>query len=116
MDRTEEIARIAHELNRLYCESIGDWSQELWMDASEWQRDSVMAGVRAIGEGRVIGPEQSHESWLAQKIAEGWTYGPVKDVEAKRHPCIAAFSELPREQQMKDRLFFNVVSTLLGLS
>ena len=40
MDRTE-IARVAHEINRAYCASLGDTSQPAWEDAPEWQQQSA---------------------------------------------------------------------------
>lgn len=47
-----------------------------------------------------------------REIADGWEYGPVKDPEAKEHPCLVPFSDLPREQQAKDFLFRAVVRAL----
>ena len=58
------------------------------------------------------GPEASHESWMKQKLEEGWKYGPVKDPERKEHHCIVPFDQLPREQQAKDFLFRAVVHAL----
>jgi hypothetical protein len=59
-----------------------------------------------------FGPEASHISWMTQKVADGWKYGEVKDAEAKTHPCIRPFAELPREQQAKDFIFRAVVHAL----
>jgi hypothetical protein len=49
---------------------------------------------------------------MAEKLAAGWEYGPVKDAEAKRHPCLVPFNQLPREQQAKDYIFRAVVHAL----
>lgn len=103
--RVEDIARVCHMVNRAYCKALGDGSQPTWEDAPEWQRDSARAGARLHLEHPEAGPEASHESWMAQKAAEGWVYGPVKDPEAKVHPCMVPFAELPREQQAKDFIF-----------
>jgi hypothetical protein len=46
---------------------------------------------------------------MAHKIAEGWVYGAVKDPEAKTHPCIMPFDDLPPEQRAKDYIFRGVV-------
>lgn len=107
----EQIARVCHEVNRAYCQSLGDMSQPSWEDAPQWQRDSAMLGVKLHTENNV-GPEASHESWMAQKIAEGWVFGPKKDPEAKTHHCIVPFDMLPREQQAKDFIFRAVVHAL----
>lgn len=54
----------------------------------------------------------SHQSWMAQKLADGWTFGPVKDAEKKQHPCLVPFNLLPREQQAKDFIFRGIVHAL----
>ena len=110
MEKTE-IARVAHEINRAYCQALGDNSQPSWEDAPQWQRDSAMLGVELYTSGD-HGPEASHESWSAQKLADGWKYGAVKNPEAKEHPCLVPFADLPREQQAKDFLFRAVVHSL----
>lgn len=107
-----QIARIAHEVNRAYCASIGDHSQPAWKDAPLWQKDSAIAGVEFHRENPTATPEKSHESWLAGKALDGWKYGPVKDPEKKEHPCFVPYLELPIEQRSKDYLFAGVVKAL----
>ena len=107
----EQIARVAHEVNRAYCQSLGDMSQPTWEDAPEWQRSSARMGVDLHTMGN-FGPEASHISWAKQKIEEGWVYGPEKNPEAKTHPCIVPFDQLPREQQAKDFIFRAIVHAL----
>jgi hypothetical protein len=109
------IAKVCHEVNKAYCEALGDMSQPGWDDAPDWQRDSAAMGVRLHTENNV-GPEASHASWMAQKVAEGWVYGAYKDPVAKRHPCIVPFDQLPREQQAKDFIFRAVVHALRSTS
>lgn len=107
----EIIARTCHEVNRAYCDAFGDLTQPAWEDAPQWQKDSAILGVKLHTENDV-GPEASHESWMAQKVAEGWVYGLVKDPKAKTHYCIVPFDMLPREQQAKDFIFRAVVHVL----
>jgi hypothetical protein len=104
-------ARAAHEANRAYCLAMGDESQPAWENAPEWQRTSAMNGVL----GAMIGntPRQSHESWLEEKRATGWKYGPVKDPEKKEHPCFVPYDELPPSQKAKDGIFVSVVTAIL---
>lgn len=108
----ERIARVCHEVNRAYCISQGDTSQPTWEDAPEWQRASAIAGVAAIIAKPDTTPEQSHEGWMAQKEADGWTYGAVKDADLKTHPCFVPYNELPIAQRTKDYLFGAVVRSL----
>ncbi len=110
------IAAIAHEANRAYCQSLGDDSQPVWAEAPEWQQQSALAGVEMHLANPEATPEQSHESWLAQKIAEGWVYGEVKDPENKFHPCCVPYEELPAEQKAKDYIFRGVVHAMAALA
>ena len=57
---TAEIAKLCHEVNRAYCESLGDMSQPRWEDAPDWQRQSAINGVKFHMTGEFT-PEQSHE-------------------------------------------------------
>jgi hypothetical protein len=110
MDASEKrmhCARAAHEANKLYCEAMGDKSQVPWDEAPEWQRTSCMNGVDGALAGNT--PEQSHESWLAEKKATGWSYGVEKDPVLKTHPCFVPYSQLPPEQRIKDAVFVSVV-------
>lgn len=109
----EAAARAAYEVNRAWCLAHGDTSQQGWDEAPAWQRESYVLGVRGVMAGN--GPRESHEGWLAHKATEGWTYGPVKDVENKRHPCMVDYDDLPPEQHRKDTLFVGVVRLVLGL-
>jgi len=111
-EATERTARIAHEINRAYCEALGDMSQPAWEDAPPWQRDSAVAGVQFHRAHPDATPAASHESWLAKKESDGWTYGAVKDPIAKTHPCFVPFDQLPRDQRAKDYLFRAVVRLL----
>lgn len=108
-------AEAAHEMNRVYCQALGDGSQAAWGQAPDWQKASALQGVDGVFAGD--GPGASHESWLAEKVATGWKFGPVKDPAKKEHPCMVPFHELPVEQQQKDHLFVQTVhamATALG--
>jgi hypothetical protein len=106
----ECMARAAHEVNRAWSRAHNDASQASWDLAPDWQHASAINGVQGVLAGNT--PEQSHESWLAEKQATGWTYGPVKDVSKKEHPCIVPYAELPPEQRAKDTLFVGTVRLL----
>ena len=107
----ERIARVCHEANRAWSVAHGDLSHHPWDAAPDWQRQSAIAGVKVALSGAT--PEQLHESWTAAKVADGWTYGPVKDETAKTHPCLLPYAQLPSEQRRKDALFA-AVTTALG--
>lgn len=110
--KVEDIAQVAHETNRAYCQVLGDNSQPAWNDAPDWQKESAIAGIQAYIDDPSITPEQSHEGWLKLKQETGWKYGEVKDAEKKEHPCFVPYSELPPEQKVKDALFLGIVKAL----
>lgn len=111
----EAIAKVAHEINRAYCLAIGDDTQPTWDEAPDWQKESALKGVSFHLANPDATPENSHESWLAQKQADGWKYGEVKDAEKKEHPCFRPYAELPAEQKAKDYLFRQTVHSLAPL-
>ena len=106
------IAQVAHEINKAFCESIGDNSQPTWEDAPEWQKSSAINGVQFHLDNPEASPSASHDNWLKQKEAEGWKYGPTKNPETKEHPCFLPYNELRTEQRSKDYLFKQVVHSL----
>lgn len=107
-----DIARVCHEANRGYCETLADISQPHWDNAPQWQRDSAIQGVIFNLENPDAPPSASHDSWLRLKKAEGWAYGKIKDPEKKLHPCFVPYDALPKEQQRKDALFKAIVAAL----
>ena len=108
----EDIARVCHEANRALCETHEDGSQVPWDEAADWQRDSAIKGVQFALDSPDAGDTAQHDAWCADKLADGWSYGASKDPEAKTHPCLVPFDQLPPEQQAKDRLFRAIVLAL----
>lgn len=45
----------------------------------------------------------THDLWAAQRIADGWTYGPKRDDAAKTHPDLVPYDELPEAEKDYDR-------------
>ena len=111
----EQIAQVTHEVNRAYCKAIGDDSQPEWKDAPDWQKQSAINGVKFHFNNPDATPEESHITWLREKEADGWRYGPVKDPAKKEHPCFMPYAMLPAEQRAKDYLFRQIVRSLTGI-
>ena len=111
-DKVAMIAKVCHQANRAWCEANDDFSQVDWDFAQEWQRDSAIQGVKFRLENPEAGPDAQHNAWSADKVADGWVYGEVKDAEKKTHPCLVPFDQLPEFQQKKDRLFSAIVDAL----
>ena len=110
----EQIAKVCHEANRALCESFGDFSQRSWEDAENWQRDSAIKGVEFALANPDAGDAAQHDAWAADKRAQGWVFGNVKDAEAKTHPCLVPFEDLPPQQRAKDAIFRAIVRAMRG--
>jgi hypothetical protein len=108
----EQIAKVAHEMNRALCQAFGDDSQVPWEEAPEWQRSSAINNVEFHIAHPDAGPEHSHNSWMTDKLNCGWKWGPIKDAEKKEHPSICAYQQLPPHEKAKDYLFCAVVNVL----
>lgn len=107
----EAIARVCHEANRaLQIESGDPALSPTWDEAPEWQRESAIEGVREAQNGAT--PEQLHQSWCEFKQRDGWRYDEVKDADAKTHPCLVPYAELPDDQRRKDAVFSAIVTAL----
>ena len=108
----EQVAEVCHNVNKAYCESLGDHSQPSWEETPDWQKSSAKNGVRFHMGNPNSKPSDSHESWMKEKVEDGWVYGEKKDPEKKTHHCIVPFNKLPQEQQAKYFLFTAVVKSL----
>jgi hypothetical protein len=114
--KIEACAAAAHHVNKAWCEAHGDFSQPNWADASDDIKASAINGVEGVLRGNT--PQDSHRSWLDFKRADGWVYGKVKDLDAKTHPCMVPYIELPEMQKAKDLYFVSTVRAValaLGL-
>ena len=91
IEEIEAIAAMCHVANRAWCAMHGVVHALTFPDAK---------------------PEDSHNNWMALKMAEGWVYGEFKDPVAKTHPCMLPYDQLPEWQQKKDALFLAIVRAL----
>ena len=44
-----------------------------------------------------------HDVWSVGRIAEGWTYGALRDDKRKETPCLVPYNELPDSEKEYDR-------------
>lgn len=117
MEYTQEqkaaAAKAAHEFNRAYCAAIGEPLPPSWDEAGEAQHRSVLSGVDSVIAGNTD-PAKNHENFLRTKLADGWTWGPVKDEAKKQHPLLIPYQQMPKSQQTKNTNFIVVVQRMLS--
>ena len=57
--------------------------------------------------------QSTHETWAAQRLAEGWRYGECRDDFKKEHPCLVPYDRLPESEKEYDRKI--TLGVLLGI-
>lgn len=57
---------------------------------------------------------ERHEAWMQMHRDSGWVYGPVFDSQAKTHPNMLPWAELPESVRSKARIFDRMAK--LGLA
>jgi len=59
--------------------------------------------------------KNTHEVWAQSRIAQGWTYGEVRNDELKQHPGLIPCEELSDEEADYDRnISIQVIKTILS--
>ena len=116
-DRTlvEKIAKLIYECCRIEAEIM-----ERRIVPEEWsKRDSAfreqfvehVAQYLTSPEKPLPTPKAAHDSWMESYKAMGWKYGPIRDPEAKTHPDMVPYEELPQDERDKDEIFLIFVET-----
>lgn len=68
--------------------------------------ESVVALVELLAE-------HVHDTWARRRRAEGWRYGDRRDDDARTHPGLVPFADLPESEKAYDR--GTVLETLRAL-
>ena len=102
-------------------------------ESSRLQAESILEKVRAAGceimpltdwdaPSFAFTPEEveflaarEHQRWMAAMAAEGYSYGPVRDDAAKKHPSMVPYEDLPEPEKEKDRDAVRMIPRYLAL-
>ncbi len=108
----ERIARVVHVALSAFVQSLGETGFPDWDAAPDWMRAATLDGVRARLAEPGAPASRQHEIWTAQKLADGWRHGPVKDAERREHPSLVPYGQLTEVEKRKDALFAAIVDAL----
>lgn len=104
---TKLSARAAHEVTCLRYRAFGvpvlGWEDAEMTDAL---RAEIIEGARLTLAGS--SPEVVHTAWWKRRVDAGWVFGPVKSFEAKTHPGLIPYDQLP-EFNKQERVLFQAV-------
>ncbi len=114
MKSREDIARVVHEAVRAWAKSRGDASIPAWSRAPRWMREATLEAIRFRLANPKAPASAQHEQWMAEKRANGWRRGKVKDVRKKTHPLLVPYARLPIFERRKDALVGAVIDSLTG--
>jgi len=81
---------IGAKLKAVHCSAapLLDWEEPLF----KFEPDEVERLAR-----------MEHERWMTAKLDGGWRHGSKKDDEARTHPCLIPYDDLPPHEKEKDR-------------
>ena len=109
--------RTAHEVNRVYCESLGDMTQCPWVEISEEQQAEAVKVLRAHIHNVYLPPQESHELWVKQMVSLGWKHGKEHNSTNKTHPLLLPYESLSELDKTKQALFkVSVVASMCSVN
>jgi hypothetical protein len=109
-----KIAKVCHQAEKSFAESLGDNSMVNWEESSlKIKEDTESKVISVINKENVLA-EDLHIQWLDERIEEGWSYGSSIDYKKKTHPNMLPFSELEEYERKKYFLFVSIVKSLFN--
>lgn len=99
-------ARAAHSAMRCVSEIYGGKKMPDWDHTFTWYRASLTRHIEYVIYHNWTA-RKCHDCWVRRMLKRGWTLGE-KDWEAKTHPYLIKFDELPEVEQVKLRIMRSV--------
>lgn len=90
------IAELVHFVNNKICE-LNKEQTISWEDLPEYMKDGLILAIKLDQS-----PRDGHETWMKNRLENGWKLGPEKDIEKRISPCLVPYDELPYQQRIKD--------------
>jgi hypothetical protein len=90
------------EANRRHVDAIVAQIEAVWLEVApefDWDATPLPLSHSQVETMARI----EHDRWMAERVAQGWTHGAVRDNTARRHPSIVAWDELPEDTREANR-------------
>lgn len=109
----ERIARVMHEAMRAWQAANGEIVAPAWSRAPKWMKESTVKSVVWRMKNPAAPLSAQHDQWVAQKKADGWKRGRIKDASRRTHPMMIPYADLPEVEKRKDALANAVIDSLI---
>lgn len=109
---SETIAQLVHETLSSWARIRGMPAYPSWEDAEDWMRASTLESVEHVLQHPNADPGAQHVQWMEQKQKDGWVWGETKDADAKTHPMLVPFAQLPDDERAKDAIIISLAKAL----
>jgi len=102
---------------------------EAMKDANRWSADHLSVKLRSIGfDGQDLSifdkvandpeffeklSEMEHRRWMAERLMDGWSYGPKRDNRKKIHDLLIPYGQLAVEEKDKDKDMIQNIKNLV---
>ena len=82
----------------------------------DWEAESLLFNEMTHNEEDEVTSmaKLEHELWCREKIADGWTFGQIKDPAKKSSPNILPWEDLPPSEQEKNKEYIRELPRLLA--
>lgn len=105
-DKIEQLAKLCSAFNHSF-----EMIDKVWEYLQPFQQVSSFKSVSFRLQNPTAPEYEQHKSWMQEKLATGWTLGPVRSNELKTHPNLVPYSELTEQQRAKDKVFKAICSS-----
>lgn len=110
-----KICEDTHEVIRTYSRTHNEYTALPWKQVDLNDKLSLLKDVIEVMNNPEKTPREAHETWMNNKLADGWVFGREKSVKGKTHPCLVPYDELPEYQRFKDDLFLQCIRNGLSI-
>lgn len=112
----EALATLLHGATSVFPRDDGSYPRP-WGELSDQDHESAILLVQTLLQERetVLGlpsPEGLHLRWATEKQTQGWVYGKEFSEARKTHPCLVSWQSLSEESQIKDVIWWSLLTTL----
>lgn len=102
----QQAEHIDIKLRAIGCEAVPQEDARLAVAAFEEGNDGP-------GEVELLA-QMEHNRWCAERMLDGWTYAPVKDVDKRRSPFLVPWAQLDEDTREWDRNAVRAIPAILA--